>query len=196
VLQNQEIQRVGSPSVRRVDVRVIAATHRDLRAMIKEQRFREDLFYRLSMVHITLPTLLERKEDLHMLQQHFIKRFAAQYGKPVRGITRRAQSLLSRYPWPGNIRELENVLGNACMMTDGEAVDIDDLPEYIRHTEPSEINPEGTVATLDEVERAHVHRVLESLAGNKVRAAELLGISRAKLYRILADSDLENSSVG
>ena len=131
-----------------------------------------------------------------MLQQHFIKRFAAQYGKPVRGITRRAQSLLSRYPWPGNIRELENVLGNACMMTDGEAVDIDDLPEYIRHTEPSEINPEGTVATLDEVERAHVHRVLESLAGNKVRAAELLGISRAKLYRILADSDLENSSVG
>ena len=195
VLQNQEIQRVGSSSVRRVDVRVIAATHRDLRSMIREQRFREDLFYRLSMVHITLPTLVERKEDLPMLQQHFIKRFAAQYGKPIRGITRRAQALLSRYPWPGNIRELENVLGNACMMTDGEAVDIEDLPEYIRLIEPSEINSEGTVVTLDEVERAHVRRVLESLHGNKVRAAELLGISRAKLYRILADSDLENSSV-
>jgi len=193
VLQNQEIQRVGSPSVRRVDVRVIAATHRDLRAMIKEQRFREDLFYRLSMVHITLPTLVERKEDLQLLQQHFVKRFAAQYAKPVRGITRRAQAVLSRYPWPGNIRELENVLGNACMMTDGEAVDLEDLPEYIRQAEPSEIVTGGKVATLDEVEREYVLRILESLDGNKVRAAEVLGISRAKLYRILADGDSENS---
>jgi transcriptional regulator with PAS, ATPase and Fis domain len=161
--------------------------------MIKEQRFREDLFYRLSMVHITLPTLVERKEDLHMLEQHFIKRFATQYQKPIRGITRRAQALLSRYAWPGNIRELENVLGNACMMADGEAVDVGDLPEYLRHIEPSEINREGTVATLEQVERAHVHRVLESLDGNKSLAAELLGISRARLYRILADTDLEST---
>jgi DNA-binding NtrC family response regulator len=194
VLQNHEIQRVGSASVRHVDVRVIAATHRDLRSMIKEQRFREDLFYRLSMVHITLPTLAERRDDLQILQQHFIKRFAKEYGKPIRGITRRAQALLSRYPWPGNIRELENVLGNACMMTDREAVDIEDLPEYIRHAEPSEIGDNGAVATLAEVERSYVHRVLESLEGNKVHAAEILGISRAKLYRILADAELEDSS--
>ena len=194
VLQNQEIQRVGSPAVRRVDVRVVAATHRDLRLMIAEHRFREDLFYRLSMVHITLPTLAERQEDLQLLQQHFVKRFAQQYGKPVRGITRRAQALLSRYSWPGNVRELENVLGNACMMADGETLDVGDFPEYIRSREPSAITHDGAVATLAEVEKAHVLRVLETSEGNKVRAAELLGISRAKLYRVLADNDLEDSS--
>ncbi len=188
VLQNQEIQRVGSPAVRRVDVRVVAATHRDLRLMIKELRFREDLFYRLSMVHIKLPNLLERKDDLRLLQQHFIKHFAKQYGKDIRGITRRAQMVLSRHSWPGNIRELENVLGNACMMTDSEAVDLDDLPEYLRSKKPSETLDETAVATLHDVEKAHTQRVLESLGGNKVRAAELLGISRAKLYRILADN--------
>ena len=190
VLQNQEIQRVGSPAVRRVDVRVVAATHRDLRLMIKELRFREDLFYRLSMVHIKLPNLLERKEDLRLLQQYFIKRFAEQYGKNIRGITRRAQAVLSRHSWPGNIRELENVLGHACMMADSEAVDIVDFPEYLRSREVSETVAETAVATLHDVEKSHTQRVLESLGGNKVRAAELLGISRAKLYRILDDSDV------
>jgi DNA-binding NtrC family response regulator len=194
VLQNQEIQRVGSPAVRRVEVRVVAATNRDLRLMIAEQRFREDLFYRLSMVHITLPTLAERKEDLHLLQQHFLKRFAQLYSKPLRGMTRRAQALLSRYSWPGNIRELENVLGNACMMADGDSLDIGDFPEYIRSREPSASAQNGVVATLAEVEKAHVLRVLETAEGNKMRAAELLGISRAKLYRVLADSQLQDSS--
>jgi len=195
VLQNQEIQRVGSPAVRHVDIRVVAATHRDLRSMIKELRFREDLFYRLSMVHIKLPSLAERKEDLHLLQQHFIKRFAEQYNKNIRGITRRAQAVLSRHAWPGNVRELENVLGNACMMTDSETVDIGDLPEYLRSREPSETDSETAVATLLEVEKSHTVRVLESLGGNKMRAAELLGISRAKLYRILADSDLPDGDL-
>src|SRR5882724_9586428 len=170
VLQNQEIQRVGSPAVRRVDVRVVAATHRDLRSMIKEQRFREDLFYRFSMVHIKLPNLAERKEDLQLLAQHFIKRFSEQYGKDIHGLTRRAQMILSRHPWPGNIRELENVLGNACMMTDSEAVDIDDLPEYLRTSEQSEIGDDTPVITLHEMEKAHTQRILESLGGNKVRA--------------------------
>jgi len=187
VLQNQEVQRVGSHAVRRIDVRVVAATHRDLQAMIRESRFREDLFYRLSMVHIKLPSLAERHEDLPLLEQHFIKKFAQLYRKEIGGITRRAQAVLSRHSWPGNIRELENVLGNACMMTDSEAVDIADLPEYLRQREPSETERETGVATLQQVERAHTMRVLQSLGGNKVRAAELLGISRAKLYRILSD---------
>ena len=190
VLQNQEIQRVGSPTVRRVNVRVVAATHRDLRSMIKELRFREDLFYRLSMIHIKLPTLAERSEDLHLLQQHFIKNFGEQYGKDIRGVTRRAQVVLSRHSWPGNIRELENVLGNACMMTDSEAIDIGDLPEYLCSKARPEPDSEAAVATLQQVEKAHTMRVLESLGGNKVRTAELLGISRAKLYRILSDGDL------
>ena len=189
VLQNQEIQRVGSPAVRLVDVRVVAATHKDLKLMVKDGRFREDLFYRLSMVQIKLPALVQRKEDLPLLERHFVKRFAEQYGKPVRGITRRAQALLARHSWPGNVRELENVLGSASMMTEGEIIDIDDLPEYIRERQLIEAQEEPTLLTLEQVERAHTLRTLESVGGNKVRAAELLGVSRAKLYRILGDNN-------
>lgn len=195
VLQNQEIQRVGSPATRRVDIRVIAATHRDLPSMVKDQGFREDLFYRLSMVQIKLPTLAQRKEDLPLLERYFVKRFAQQYDKPVGGITRRAQALLARHSWPGNVRELENVLGSACMMTAGETIDVGDLPEYIRERQSSEAQPEESLATLEQVERTHALRVLESVSGNKVRAAELLGVSRAKLYRILGDNDSPEGSV-
>lgn len=199
VLQNQEVQRVGSPAVRRVDIRVIAATHRELRSMVKDGRFREDLFYRLSMVHIKLPSLAQRKEDLPLFERHFIKRFAQQYGKPVGGITRRAQELLARYSWPGNVRELENVLGSACMTTEGETIDVSDLPEYIREQQlvevRDEIRSEETFRSLEQVERAHAVRVLEYAGGNKVRAAELLGISRTKLYRILGESDLSAADV-
>lgn len=124
---------------------------------------------------------------MHLLQQHFVKRFAEQYQKPIRGITRRAQILLSRYAWPGNIRELENVLGNACMMTDAQAIDVSDLPEYIRSRDSSAVEDKEVITTLAEVEKTYLLRVLGKLEGNKVRAAELLGISRAKLYRILND---------
>jgi len=195
VLQNQEIQRVGSPATRRVDIRVIAATHRDLPSMVKDQRFREDLFYRLSMVQIKLPALAQRKEDLPLLERYFVKRFAQQYDKPVRGITRRAQALLARHSWPGNVRELENALGSACMMTEGETIDVGDLPEYIRERQSSEAQPEETLVTLEQVERTHALHVLERVSGNKVRAAELLGVSRAKLYRILGDNDSPEGSV-
>jgi len=190
VLQNQEIQRVGSPAVRRIDVRVVAATHRDLQEMVKEQRFRQDLFYRLSMVHIKLPALAQRTGDLPLLERHFIDRFAGQYGKRIDGITKRAEAVLARHAWPGNVRELENVIGNACMMTEDETIDIPDLPEYIRNRQAA-ANHEGNEAplTLEEVEREHSLRILESVGGNKVRAAELLGVSRTKLYRILGESE-------
>lgn len=195
VLQNQEIQRVGSPVVRRVDVRIIAATHRDLQSMARDRLFREDLFYRLSVVHIKLPTLAQRKEDLPLLERYFVKRFAEQYGKPVRGLTRRAQTLLARYAWPGNVRELENVLGSACMMAEGETIDVHDFPEYMRESLPGEVQEESTAATLEQVEKTHALRVLESVGGNKVRAAEMLGVSRAKLYRILGDNDSQQDNV-
>ena len=128
VLQNQEVQRVGSLSSRKVDVRVIAATNHNLRAAIAEKRFREDLYYRLSMVEIHVPRLAERKEDLPLLERHFIARFAAQYKKEIRGLTHRAQVRLSLHSWPGNVRELENVLGHACMMAMGDTIDMQDLP--------------------------------------------------------------------
>ncbi len=189
VLQNQEVQRVGSPSVRKVDVRVIAATNRDLRRQIRDKQFREDLYYRLSMVEIKVPGLIERMEDLPLLERHFLERFSREYGKPVRSISQRAQAVLRRHAWPGNVRELENVLGNACMMAEGDTVDVHQLPDYLQKIEASpEIKFGDVPLALDEMERRYVVRVLEQMGGNKVRTARLLGISRAKLYAVLRGS--------
>src|SRR5262245_59553358 len=159
VLENREIQRVGSPAVKKIDVRVIAATNRNLLDLIAEKRFREDLYYRLSMVEIDLPRLTERKEDLPLLQRFFIEHFAEQYGRSIKGITPRAQVVLSRYLWPGNIRELKSALGSACMMAEGEMIDVHDLPDRLR-ARPAEIKSEDEydLLPLAEVERRHVLR--------------------------------------
>ena len=132
VLQTQEVLRVGALTPRKVDVRVIAATNRDLRAMMSEKTFREDLYYRLAMVELRTPSLAERREDLPLITRHFLERFAAQYRKNIRGLTWRAQALLARHSWPGNVRELENVIGASCMMVVGDTIDVGDLPEYLR----------------------------------------------------------------
>ena len=132
VLQNQEVQRVGSLTARRVDVRVISATHRDLREAVAAKQFREDLYYRLTMVEIRTPALEAHMEDLPLLIRHFVARFTREYGKEIEGVTRRAHIVLARHTWPGNIRELENVIGHGCMMAPGSTVDIQDLPEYLR----------------------------------------------------------------
>ena len=132
ILQSQELQRVGSPVTSTVDVHVIAATNRDVRELTAEGKFREDLFYRLSMIEIQLPPLADRKEDLPLLQRHFLQHFSTKYGKRLNGISRRAQILLTRHSWPGNVRELENVIGNACIMAQGKIVSDSDLPEAIR----------------------------------------------------------------
>jgi len=190
VLENREIQRVGSPGAKKVDVRVIAATNRNLQELIAEKKFREDLYYRLSMVEIELPRLSERREDLPMLERFFIEQFAEQYGKAIKGITPRAQIVLARYPWPGNIRELRSVLGSACMMAEGEMVDVRDLPERIR-VRAAEANNEDSneLLPLAEVERRHVLHVLDQVGGNKVQAAKILGINRATVYRIVNEAD-------
>ena len=191
VLENGEIQRVGAPAVKRVDVRVIAATNRNLQELIAEKRFREDLYYRLSMVEIELPRLADRREDLPLLERFFVEQFAQQYGKPIRGITPRAQAVLARYPWRGNIRELKSVLGSAGMMAEGEMIDVRDLPERLRtRTEQKDGDESDELLPLAEVERRHVRRVLEHAGGNKVQAAKILGINRATVYRILNEPDL------
>lgn len=186
VLQNQEVQRVGSPVAKKVDVRVVAATNRDLRAMVAEKSFREDLYYRLAMVEVKLPPLVERREDLPFLQRHFVERFAQQYQKPISGITRRAQALMARYYWPGNVRELENAIGSACMFARGNVIDIADLPESL-HTGTTEIaaHPQEDLESLETIQNRHVLRVLERLNGDKNRAADVLGIGRSTLYSIL-----------
>ena len=195
VLQSHEIQRVGSPLARKLDIRIVAATNRDLKLEIREKGFREDLYYRLSIVDIKLPALAERKEDLPLLQRHFVEKFAAEYGKNISGISRRAQNMLSRHYWPGNIRELENVIGNACMMSDGPMIDTCHLPSELLRQDASD--SDSSMLSLEEMERSHVRRVLETVGGNKLRAAEILGISRSTLYNLLgevADGKVAKSS--
>ena len=186
VLQQREVQRVGSPQTRSVDVRVVGATNRDLRADVANGLFREDLYYRLSMVEIHLPTLAERKEDFPLLQKHFVEKFAVQYGKDIRGITRRAQLCMAGHAWPGNVRELENVIGSAAMMAQGNTIDLCDLPASVR--EPSHFAPqhEEELITFEELQNRHLTRVLDHLGGNKARAAEVLGVSRATIYEMLS----------
>jgi DNA-binding NtrC family response regulator len=175
---------------------VVAATNHDLRLQIAEKRFREDLYYRLSMVEIRTPALADRKEDLPLLERFFIRKFAAQYRKPVESLTPRAQILLSRHSWPGNVRELENVIGHACMLAPGETIDVADLPQYMRQgavgaavgnpaPPPQAPAAAGGALSFDEQERRVIEQALEQAGGNQVHAARILGITRDKLrYKI------------
>lgn len=187
VIQNREIQRVGSPEVKKVDVRLVAATNRDLQAEVLAGRFREDLFYRLSSIEIRVPGLSERTEDIPILVQHFLKKYAEAYSKPLRGLTRRAQIALVQHEWPGNVRELENVISSAAITAGADFIDVGDLPQHIQkpcHRMPL-AGAEWRPVPLDEVRRVHIERVLESCGGNRVKAAHMLGIGRTSLYRFL-----------
>jgi len=189
VLETGEVQRVGSPARRTVDVRVVAAASRDLRDLIDQRRFRADLYYRLSMVQVRLPPLADRREDIPLLERHFLGQFNAQLGKTVRGLTPHAQAVLARYHWPGNVRELKTALGSACMTTQGERIDVQDLPERLRHKPERDVQDDDML-TLDEVERRHILRVLARVSGNKARAAKILGINRSTIYRILEEGEM------
>jgi DNA-binding NtrC family response regulator len=190
VLQNGEVQRVGSLEPRKVDIRVIAATHRDLRAAITEKGFREDLYYRLSMVEIHVPRLADRLGDLPLLTRHFVSKFASQYGREIRGITRRAEILMASHSWPGNVRELENVIGHAAMMTVSDMIDVQDLPPYLSQKHGQQFvavaaQDETTQGALEENEKLLVARALEEAHGNQSRAARQLRIGRDALrYKI------------
>ncbi len=186
VFQNKEVRQVGSTVARHVDVRVVASTHRDIRRMVSREQFREDLYYRLSMIELKLPRLAERKEDLPLLERHLLSRYANEFNKATPVLTRRAQTALSRYAWPGNIRELENILGRACMMA-AESIDIRDLPDSIKAIAPADGDSDDLIISLAGMERKHILRVLKSVGGNKARAVEILQISRSTLYRILQD---------
>jgi DNA-binding NtrC family response regulator len=191
VLQDREIQRVGSPISRAIDVRVVAATNRDLWSMVKAGGFREDLYYRLTMVNISLPRLADRREDVLLLQRHFLEKYSAEFKKNVLGITRRAQMRIGIYSWPGNVRELENVIGNACMMVSGPIIDIADLPESLRSTASGSVGQDDSMISLKELQTRHVLRVLELVGGNKSEAAEILGVSRTTIYQLLAQTKTE-----
>jgi DNA-binding NtrC family response regulator len=186
-LQSREIQRIGSPVVRRVDVRIVAATNRDLARMVVERTFREDLYYRLSMVELKTPRLADRREDIPLLVQHFLEQFTARYKRGRVRLSRRAQTLVERYSWPGNVRELENALNYVVMMAERETIEVEDFPESIRHHPSAVTGLTGVdeLLPLEEMERRYVTQVLEKVHGNQTRAAAILGIGRSTLWRIL-----------
>ena len=191
VMQDQEVRRVGGTTSLKVDVRIIVATNRDLEQFVKEGKFRDDLYYRLNVVRITLPTLAERKEDIPMLAHHFLQKYAGGSARAVRGFLPDTMALLKQYRWPGNVRELENAIERAVSLSHGPLLTPDDLPAALRQfgsqfgdkTEVSDQHDEVCL-TLEEVEKRHLIRVLKETKGNKVRAAKILGIDRRTLYRM------------
>jgi DNA-binding NtrC family response regulator len=187
VLEDGHFRRVGSTQERHADVRVIAATNKDLVAEQKAGRFREDLFYRLNVVTIFLPSLKERPEDLPELIEHFLA--TRQVGSLRRHLAPDALKALCGYQWPGNIRELANVLERAQILAEGDTITLDDLPDTVVVAVPA--TPSSDPSHLDEVERRHVLEVLRQQHGNKVHAARALGISRRALYRLLNKYNLE-----
>ena len=190
VLQEKEVRPVGSNESVRVQVRVVAATNRDLESAIQEGTFRKDLFFRLNVVSITLPPLRERRSDIPMLAQYFLDRMAE--GENIK-FTSAAMKLLMRYDWPGNVRELENCLCRAVTLGDRKVIDESDLSPALLHGSEAappesaapEVDDAASTMALDELERMTIQRVFEKVGGDKTKAGELLGISRATLYRKL-----------
>ncbi len=183
-LQEREVRRVGENLVRKVDVRVLAATNRDLAAEVNAARFRQDLYYRLRVVEIKVPPLRERPDDILPLARAALAESSARTGRKVSGFTPAAASLLVRYAWPGNVRELANAVERAVVLSRGARIDVEDLPEEIGLAPPVALLP-GRVRPLDEVEREYITAVLRAAGGNRTKAAGQLGIGAATLYRKL-----------
>jgi two-component system response regulator AtoC len=188
VLQENEVKPVGASESRKVDVRVIAATHRDLEDMVKTGKFRDDLFYRLKVISIDLPSLRERMEDLPDLVDHFLARYAEKNKKAVSHVSTEAMELLKTYSWPGNIRELEHAIERAVAMTNTTILFPDDFPvEVQRGTAAAAASAQAASQpgghSLEDLEKAHIVKVLQEVGFNKSKASEVLGIDRATLYR-------------
>jgi DNA-binding NtrC family response regulator len=181
VLQSGEFQRVGSSRTQRVDVRVLSATNVDIQTEISEGRFREDLLYRLNTVEVRLPPLRERREDIPLLANHFLRQQAAQYRKAVSGFTPDAMEALLRYEWPGNVRELEHAVERAVLLSHGELADASDLNLRPR----ADVPPSLDEMALEDVERLLIQKALKRHDGNVSQAAAALGLSRSALYRRL-----------
>ncbi len=184
VIQEQEVRHVGGTASIKVDVRIIAATNRNLAQMVKDGKFREDLFYRLNVVRVVLPPLRERREDIPMLAHHFLQKVSAANNQPVRGFVPETMALLERYHWPGNVRELENIIERTVSLAPGPLIMPDDLPETVRQADAALPRGDEGLLSLDEMEKRHLARVLRETGGNKVRAAKILGIDRRTLYRM------------
>jgi DNA-binding NtrC family response regulator len=199
VLQEREFERLGGRDTIRVDVRIVSATNRDLEVAVRNGLFREDLFYRLSVFPVDLPPLRERREDIPLLTEHFLKQYAREEGRDIAGVTPRALDRLSGFNYPGNVRQLENIISHAVVVCSGSKIDIGDLPPYLRGSDHPSLmaRTEGGVHNLlDErsglqiiplhkLELIAIEKAIEACSGNVSLAARLLGVSRATIYRKL-----------
>ncbi|MCX6561427.1 MAG: sigma-54 dependent transcriptional regulator [Candidatus Aminicenantes bacterium] len=190
VLENRQFRPLGSNDVRYVNVRVIAATNRDLPELIRRSAFREDLYHRLNRVEVHLPPLRERPEDMPLLVRHFLDGTNKAFGKSVKGLSRDVQKLFLKYDWPGNVRELENVLQSATMTTHRDFIDVSDLPKALREQAAARPRPafgdRDNLSTLDDLEKEYIAYLLKLTAFNLKRTAKVLNISRTTLYNKMA----------
>jgi DNA-binding NtrC family response regulator len=191
-LQEHEIVPVGSETPVKVDVRIIAASHRDLADLVRQGRFRDDLYYRLNVVTLTLPPLRERVQDIPLLIDHFLRTLGVRHDRGLVAVDAEAQRMLLEYPWPGNVRELQNVLERALVLVEQDVIGPEHLPPEVRGAgtspaadAPAGTDPAGGFLPLSELERRHVTRVLESTGGNREEAARILGVSRRTLTRMI-----------
>ena len=193
-LQERSIRRVGGNDEIPFDVRVVVATNRDLRKLVADGGFRDDLYYRLNVVTITMPPLRERASDIPLLAQHFLEIFARRSGRAIKRLAPESVALLAGYRWPGNVRELEHVIERAMALSSSETLLPDDFPPHLREERDRAPRLPADGMTLEDVKRWYVNKVLEESGGNKLRAAELLGIDRRTLYRILERQATEDES--
>jgi DNA-binding NtrC family response regulator len=189
VLQEKEVYMVGANKPQTVNVRIIAATNKDLLQLLRKGQFREDLYFRLNVLTINLPPLRERGEDILLLTNFFAEKFAKEFGREKLRFSDDALQALVQYPWPGNVRELENIIQRLVVMTEGHVIDTPDLPMLMRFSAPKE---KGLTRTLLEVEAEHIKNVLAGVKGNKTQAAKILGIDRKTLREKLKAYGIES----
>ncbi|WP_310447953.1 sigma-54 dependent transcriptional regulator [Thiobacillus sp.] len=186
VLQEKEVLRVGGTRAIKSDVRVLAASNRDVDEAIRNGSFREDLYFRLNVVNLRIPSLAQRKGDIPLLARHFLLKYASRMKKPVTRISSEVLTLLMDYPFPGNVRELENLIERGTAMAQGDVIEVAHLPESFQKAEGFSLRKiEGRLPTLEEQEQTYISRVLEEVKGNQTVAAQILGINRASLWRKL-----------
>ena len=191
VLQDKEVYMVGATHPVKVNVRIVAATNKDLLSLVEKKVFREDLYFRLNVINITIPPLRERGDDIVLLTNHFATKFAKEYGKNAPRFSEKVLQVLKNYDWPGNVRELENVIQRLLVMTDGDIIDVPDLPSLMRFSAQRDV---GLNRTLAEVEVEYIRNVLASVNGNKTKAAQILGIDRKTLREKLQKLNPSNST--
>ncbi len=188
VIESQEFERLGGKDLVKVDVRILAATNQDLEDRMQQKKFRDDLYYRLNVIPIFLPPLRERKEDILVLVDHFLKKYSHKLNKEIKGITPKAKDILLNYSWPGNVRELENVIERGMVLCRGDVLDVSDLPEF-RTLEKKEILEDNL--TLQELEKRYITKVLQQTKGNMGQTAEILGIHRNTLRLKIKEYGIE-----